>query len=72
MGFRKDMVRFCLSDGIRFIFFILKQENGNFTYYQSTVKELGRPQDSNFDNRELIQLLLERVRGLVVHSPLYF
>ncbi|KAK7694137.1 hypothetical protein QCA50_003713 [Cerrena zonata] len=58
---KKNTTHFCLSDGIYFIFFILKQENGSFTYYQSLTLELGQPQDLNFDKRlqEIIQLLLE-------------
>ncbi|KAJ3515144.1 hypothetical protein NLJ89_g1955 [Agrocybe chaxingu] len=56
----QNVVRFCLSDGFRFIFFVLKQENGRYTYYQSTAREL-RPEDPAFDERlkEIVHLLVE-------------
>lgn len=35
-------VRFCLSDGQTWIFFILKEDNGNLTYYESGGHRLSR------------------------------
>ncbi|CAA7271860.1 unnamed protein product [Cyclocybe aegerita] len=56
-----NVVRFCLSDGFRFIFFVLKTEDDRYTYYQSTARELGRPMDLTFNERlrEIVYLLVE-------------
>ncbi|KAF5310486.1 hypothetical protein D9611_012323 [Ephemerocybe angulata] len=56
----RDTVRFCLSDGEQFIFFILKHENGSYTYYRSITQNLSRPGFPDFEDR------LRRVVGLLL------
>jgi len=53
--------RFCLSDGQRWIFFILKSENGSLTYYESAIRRLSRDivEDSDLPLREIVQLVCE-------------
>jgi len=54
-------VRFCLSDGQRWIFFILKSENGTLTYYESAIRSLSREalEGSDLPLREIVQLVCE-------------
>lgn len=54
-------VRFCLSDGQSWIFFILKSENGILTYYESAIRRLSREVVENSDSqlREIVQLVCE-------------
>ncbi|KAF8817639.1 hypothetical protein BYT27DRAFT_7074170 [Phlegmacium glaucopus] len=57
-------VRFCLSDGQAWIFFILKSENGTMTYYESAVRSLSRDTLKNTDLPlcEIVQLVCEWLR----------
>ncbi|KAM6488959.1 hypothetical protein JOM56_015595 [Amanita muscaria] len=57
-------VRFCLSDGEIWIFFILKLENEKLTYYESAPEELNRHvlEDSDLPLRKIVQLLCEWLR----------
>ncbi|KAH9040066.1 hypothetical protein EDB85DRAFT_2140703 [Lactarius pseudohatsudake] len=54
-------VRFCLSDGQTWVFFILRSENNTLTYYESPTHRLSRDIVENTDLplREIIQLLCE-------------
>ncbi|KIM38265.1 hypothetical protein M413DRAFT_20101 [Hebeloma cylindrosporum] len=54
-------IRFCLSDGERWIFFLLKSENGTLTYYESAIRSLGKNalEGSGLPLREIIQILCE-------------
>ncbi|GLB44047.1 hypothetical protein LshimejAT787_1502310 [Lyophyllum shimeji] len=54
-------VRFCLSDGQTWIFFILKSENGTLTYYESATRRLSRDivENSDLPLREIVQLVCE-------------
>ncbi|KAF8068651.1 hypothetical protein FPV67DRAFT_1780144 [Lyophyllum atratum] len=54
-------VRFCLSDGQTWIFFILKSENGTLTYYESAARRLSRDvvENSDLPLREIVQLVCE-------------
>ncbi|KAH9176685.1 hypothetical protein EDB89DRAFT_1881619 [Lactarius sanguifluus] len=54
-------VRFCLSDGQAWIFFILKSENNTLTFYESTTHCLSRDNVENSDLplRKIMQLLRE-------------
>ncbi|KAH9083798.1 hypothetical protein EDB83DRAFT_2512105 [Lactarius deliciosus] len=54
-------VRFCLSDGQTWIFFILKSENNMLTYYESATHCLSRDivKNTNLPLREIMQLLHE-------------
>lgn len=54
-------VRFCLSDGQTWIFFILKSENGILTYYESATRRLSRDvvENSDLPLREIVQLVCE-------------
>ncbi|PPQ81593.1 hypothetical protein CVT25_013390 [Psilocybe cyanescens] len=54
-------VRFCLSDGQSWIFFILKLENGSLTYYESATHYLERVlvERSDMQLREIVQLMCE-------------
>jgi len=54
-------VRFCLSDGQSWIFYILKSENGMLTYYESATRRLSRDVVENTDLplREIVQLVCE-------------
>lgn len=56
-------VRFCLSDGQRWIFFILKSENGTLTYYESAIRSLSREtlEGSELPLCEIVQLGCEWV-----------
>ncbi|KAG2016616.1 hypothetical protein CC2G_009770 [Coprinopsis cinerea AmutBmut pab1-1] len=56
-----DTVRFCLSDGSIFIFFVLQRCEDGYTYSQSTPRYLGLPEESHFDIQmgEITFLLLE-------------
>jgi hypothetical protein len=74
-GFRTDLhfifrrplvrpeVRFCLSDGQRWAFFILKSENWKPTYYESATRTLSREvlEGSDLPLRENVQLVCEWV-----------
>ncbi|KAF6760597.1 hypothetical protein DFP72DRAFT_882690 [Ephemerocybe angulata] len=58
----EDTVRFCLSDGEQFMFFILKRENSTYTYYRSITQSLYRPGNPQFFEdqlRRVVTLLLE-------------
>lgn len=57
-------VRFCLSDGQSWIFFILKSENGKLTYYESAICCLSRDvvESSDVPLREIMQLICEWLR----------
>ncbi|KAG9309681.1 hypothetical protein JVU11DRAFT_10353 [Chiua virens] len=57
-------VRFCLSDGQTWIFFILKSENGTLTYYDSPPRLLSRESvaASDADLREIVLLVCEWLR----------
>jgi len=59
---RQEM-SFCLSNGRAFIFFVLKRENGIFSYYESIPILMGRKEIEVSDQklREIVQLLLEWV-----------
>ncbi|KAF5339854.1 hypothetical protein D9611_009067 [Ephemerocybe angulata] len=61
---KEDTVRFCLSDGEKFIFFILKRENSSYTYYRSITQNLYRPGNAHFEDqlRRVVGLLLEWLR----------
>ncbi|PPQ66531.1 hypothetical protein CVT26_009504 [Gymnopilus dilepis] len=54
-------VRFCLSDGQTWIFFILRLEDGVLTYYESATRRLSRDivENSDLPLREIVQLLCE-------------
>ncbi|KIJ17030.1 hypothetical protein PAXINDRAFT_175654 [Paxillus involutus ATCC 200175] len=54
-------VRFCLSDGQTWVFFVLKLKNGTLTYYESAPRRLiVDGSDSNL--REIVQLVCEWLR----------
>ncbi|KIJ42161.1 hypothetical protein M422DRAFT_60388 [Sphaerobolus stellatus SS14] len=57
-------VRFCLSDGQTWIFFILKLENGTPIYYESATRRLSRDalENSDMPLREIVQLICEWLR----------
>ncbi|KDR68489.1 hypothetical protein GALMADRAFT_104694 [Galerina marginata CBS 339.88] len=57
-------VRFCLSDGQLWVFFILKLENGTLTYYESATRRLSRDviESSDMQLREIVQLICEWLR----------
>ncbi|KAM6490578.1 hypothetical protein JOM56_013921 [Amanita muscaria] len=57
-------VRFCLSDGQTWAFFILKLENEKLTYYESAPQCLSRAvlEDSDLPLRKIVQLLCEWLR----------
>ncbi|KIL57920.1 hypothetical protein M378DRAFT_171229 [Amanita muscaria Koide BX008] len=57
-------LRFCLSDGQTWTFFILKLENEKLTYYESVPVELDRYmlEDSDLPLRKIVQLLCEWLR----------
>jgi len=54
-------VRFCLSDGQTWIFFILKLENGILTYYESAPRRLARDivEDSDLQLRVIVRLVCQ-------------
>ncbi|KAI9442459.1 hypothetical protein H4582DRAFT_1283321 [Lactarius indigo] len=60
-------VRFCLSDGQTWIFFILKSENNTLTYYESGIRRLDREILKNTDLplREIVQLIREWLKPTV-------
>lgn len=55
-----NTVRFCVSDGTYFAFYVLKKKRGVFTYYGSIFRKV-HPDDDNFDDelQVIINLLLE-------------
>ncbi|KAF8479244.1 hypothetical protein DFH94DRAFT_47310 [Russula ochroleuca] len=57
-------VRFCLSDGQTWIFFILKLAYGTLTYYESASYRLSRDvlENSDLPLREIVQLVCEWLR----------
>jgi len=57
-------VRFCLSDGQTWVFFILKMANETLTYYESASRRLSRDvvENSDLPLREIVQLVCEWVR----------
>ncbi|KAH9176696.1 hypothetical protein EDB89DRAFT_1939432 [Lactarius sanguifluus] len=54
-------VRFCLSDGQTWTFFILKSENNTLIYYESAIYRLSRDivENTNLPLREIVQLVRE-------------
>jgi hypothetical protein len=67
ISFSLSEIRFCLSDGQAWIFFILKSANGMLTYYESAIFHLRRAgvKDSDLPLREIIQLICEWVRPFI-------
>jgi len=61
-------VRFCLSDGETWIFFILKLENEILTYYESAIRRLSRDliENSDFMLREIVPLVCEWLRPTAI------
>ncbi|KAF8961191.1 hypothetical protein BDZ97DRAFT_1921569 [Flammula alnicola] len=61
-------VRFCLSNGQTWIFFVLKSENGKLTYYESATRRLSREvvENSDMPLREIVQLLCEWLRPTAI------
>ncbi|KAF8195052.1 hypothetical protein BJ912DRAFT_958115 [Pholiota molesta] len=57
-------VRFCLSDGQSWMFFILKSHDGTLTYYESAIRRLSRDvlACSDVPLREIVQLVCEWLR----------
>jgi len=57
-------VRFCLSDGHSWLFFLLKSEDGELTYYESATRRLSRDvlESSDMPLREILQLVCEWLR----------
>jgi len=57
-------VRFCLSDGQTWIFFILRLANETLTYYESATRRLSRDvvENSDLPLREIVQLVCEWLR----------
>jgi hypothetical protein len=57
-------VRFCLSDGQSWIFFILRLANETLTYYESATRRLSRDvvESSDLPLREIVQLVCEWLR----------
>jgi len=57
-------VRFCLSDGHTWIFFVLKLANETLTYYESAIRNLSRDvlENSDLPLREIVQLVCEWLR----------
>ncbi|KAG6374753.1 hypothetical protein JVT61DRAFT_4129 [Boletus reticuloceps] len=57
-------VRFCLSDGHTWIFFVLKSENGMLIYYESAARRLSRDllEISDVPLRDIVQLVCEWLR----------
>ncbi|KAL0947856.1 hypothetical protein HGRIS_010493 [Hohenbuehelia grisea] len=60
-----ETVRFCLSDGHYFIFFVLRRNHDEFTYYESNSLRLYFPDSTQFDEkvREITFLLLEWLKA---------
>jgi len=60
---RQEMIRFCLSNGMAFIFFVLRREDGIFSYYESIPILMERKEIEVSDQklREIVQFLLEWV-----------
>ncbi|KAH8995649.1 Flavinator of succinate dehydrogenase-domain-containing protein [Lactarius akahatsu] len=61
-------VRFCLSDGQTWIFFILRSENNTLTYYESAIHRLSRDivETTDLPLREIMQLLREWSRRAIL------
>ena len=65
-------VHFCVSNGTLFVFFVLKNKNGVFTYYESTGRQLNLGDVAfDYELQEIINLLLEWV-CLVAICPVSF
>ncbi|KAL4251082.1 hypothetical protein ABKN59_005641 [Abortiporus biennis] len=60
-------VRFCLSDGHSWLFFLLKSEDGELTYYESAPRRLSRDtlENSDLQLREIVQLICDWLRPTV-------
>ncbi|KAF8965485.1 hypothetical protein BDZ97DRAFT_1658993 [Flammula alnicola] len=67
-------VRFCLSNGQTWIFFVLKSENGKLTYYESATRRLSREvvENSDMPLREIVQLLCEWVSLYISQQNSYW
>ncbi|KAH9040078.1 hypothetical protein EDB85DRAFT_1926927 [Lactarius pseudohatsudake] len=64
-------VRFCLSDGQTWVFFVLKLDNNTLTYYDSAPYRLSRDTMENTDVplREIVQLVREWLKPTATWIP---
>ncbi|KAH9176693.1 hypothetical protein EDB89DRAFT_1939413 [Lactarius sanguifluus] len=64
-------VRFCLSDGQTWVFFILKSDDNTLTYYDSVPYRLSRDpvENTNVPLREIIQLVREWLKPTATWIP---
>ncbi|KAI0781857.1 hypothetical protein C8Q75DRAFT_546155 [Abortiporus biennis] len=74
-GLKESEVRFCLTDGQKWLFFILqKMEDGQLVYYQSLDRDLSiySLRESDFQLRELLVILREWLKPTESEAERFF
>lgn len=72
LGYRQDHVRFCLSNGHSWLFFVLVQRGSGWAYHVSAPLQLGPQQLLSVDTgiRDVSRILVLVLEWVCIHFPL--